>query len=109
MADELVQATDSTFTAEVLQSDLPVLVDFWATWCMPCKAMEPQLVQLAKEHAGKIKVVKLNVEKNRQTPMSFGVSNLPTLLVFKGGKVVANKTGAGGGYGALKSLVAPFV
>lgn len=89
-----IALTDAQFKAEVLDSKEPVLVDFWATWCAPCIAMEPTLEELATTHAGKLKVVKVNIEQNQLTAQQFGVRSLPNFLVFKGGKVVGQIAGA---------------
>jgi thioredoxin 1 len=86
--------TDAQFKAEVLDNKEPVLVDFWATWCAPCIAMEPTLEELATQYAGKLKVVKVNIEENQVTAQSFGVRSLPNFLLFKGGKVVGQIAGA---------------
>ena len=108
MASDLVtNVTDATFEAEVLGSPVPVLVDFWATWCAPCKAIAPHVEALAGEHQGQLKVVKLDIDHNRASAARFGVSSIPTLLVFKGGKVVQKKVGAAGGLPGLRQLVAP--
>jgi thioredoxin 1 len=88
------KATDSTFEEEVLKSDTPVLVDFWAEWCGPCKMIGPSLEQIAEEMAGKLKVVKVNIDENPMAPSKYGVRSIPTLLVFKGGQVAATKIGA---------------
>jgi thioredoxin 1 len=88
--------TDSGWDAEVLKSDQPVLVDFWATWCGPCRQMTPIIDQLADEYQGKAKVGKLNVDEQGQTAMRYQVRGIPTLLLFKGGQLVATKVGATG-------------
>ena len=83
----LVHVNDKNFASEVLNSDLPVLVDFWATWCGPCRAIAPIVEQLAQEYQGKVRVGKMDVDHNGATPMRYGVRGIPTLLVFKGGQV----------------------
>ena len=105
MSDNVHAATDATFEATVLNSDIPVLVDFWATWCMPCKAIAPHLDTLAAENTGKLKVVKVDIQKNPKTPNQFGVRNIPTLLIFKGGKVVGQQVGVNGGLPGLRNFV----
>jgi thioredoxin 1 len=95
MASEKVMAfTDANFDQEVLQSDIPVLVDFWATWCAPCKAIAPLVDTVADEYAGKVKVGKVNVDENQAIPGKFGVRGIPTLILFKGGAVVDQIVGA---------------
>jgi len=88
MAEHTVTVSDGKFKAEVLDSQQPVLVDFWATWCAPCIAMEPALEELAVKYAGKAKVAKLNIEDNQVTPQQWGIRSVPNLVLFKGGKVV---------------------
>jgi len=95
MASEKVMAfTDANFDQEVLQSGIPVLVDFWATWCAPCKAIAPLVDTVADEYAGKIKVGKVNVDENQATPGKFGVRGIPTLILFKDGVVLDQIVGA---------------
>ena len=104
-SEHVITTTESTFDAQVINSDVPVLVDFWATWCGPCKALSPLLDKLADENGGKIKVAKLDVDSNRAIALKYNVNSLPTLLVFKGGEVVSTKVGAGGGLGGLRTLI----
>ena len=94
MSEHIVHVTDSSFTDDVLQSATPVLLDFWAEWCGPCKMIAPILDDIAKEYAGKLKVAKINIDENQQTPAQFGVRGIPTLMLFKGGAVEATKVGA---------------
>ena len=95
MASENVIAfTDANFDSEVLQSGIPVLVDFWATWCAPCKAIAPLIDAIADEYAGKIKVGKVNVDENQGTPSKYGVRGIPTLILFKNGAVFEQVVGA---------------
>ncbi len=90
----VLQVTDSTFDGEVLKSDVPVLIDFWAPWCGPCKAIAPVVEQLSEEYAGRLKVVKMNVDENPETPSRYGVRGIPNLIVFKGGQVRDQIVGA---------------
>ena len=84
----LLHVNDKNFSTEVLNADLPVLVDFWATWCGPCRSISPIVEELATEFTGKVKVTKLNVDENPATPSQYGVRGIPTLILFKGGKIV---------------------
>jgi len=86
--------TDASFEADVLHSDKPVLVDFWAEWCGPCKMIAPVLEEVAKEYAEKLAISKLNIDENNETPTKYGVRGIPTLILFKGGNVEATKVGA---------------
>jgi thioredoxin 1 len=89
-----IEVTDSNFDAEVIKSDKPVLVDFWAEWCGPCRMIAPIVEELATEYDGTLKVGKMDVDNNPQVPMSFGIRSIPTLLIFKGGRVVEQVVGA---------------
>jgi len=91
---EIIDVTDATFEGEVLKSETPVLVDFWAEWCAPCRAIAPIVQELAAEYGEKIKVVKLNIDESPQTPGSYGIRSIPTVLAFKDGQVVSQLTGA---------------
>lgn len=86
--------SDQNFDTDVLKSDTPVLVDFWAEWCGPCKMISPILEQLDEELAGKVKIVKVNIDENPETPTKYGVRGIPTLMMFKGGELVSTKVGA---------------
>jgi thioredoxin 1 len=86
--------TDDSFEPDVLQSEVPVLVDYWAEWCGPCKSIAPILEDVAKEYGGRVKIAKLNVDENQTTPAKFGIRGIPTLMLFKNGNVEATKVGA---------------
>ncbi len=90
----IVNVTDGTFESEVLQSDTPVLVDYWAEWCGPCKMIAPILDEISGEYAGKVKIAKLNIDENNDTPPKYGIRGIPTLMLFKNGNVEATKVGA---------------
>tara|TARA_B100000809_G_C14922816_1_gene454008 strand:- start:197 stop:523 length:327 start_codon:yes stop_codon:yes gene_type:complete len=94
MSNSISHLTDETFEKEVLQSNIPVLVDYWAEWCGPCKMIAPILDSLADEYAGKLKISKLNIDDNQQVPQKYGVRGIPTLMIFKNGNVEATKVGA---------------
>ncbi|AVW92542.1 MULTISPECIES: thioredoxin [Roseobacteraceae] len=89
-----VKVSDDTFASEVLNSDIPVVVDFWAEWCGPCKQIGPSLEELSNEYEGKVKIVKVNVDENPNAPAQFGVRSIPALFMFKDGEVISNKIGA---------------
>ncbi|MEW6561882.1 MAG: thioredoxin TrxA [Pseudomonadota bacterium] len=94
MSEHIRYVTDDTFTAEVLQAPLPVLVDYWAEWCGPCRMIAPILDEIAKEYAGRLSIAKLNVDENQQTPQKYGIRGIPTLMLFKNGNIEATKVGA---------------
>jgi thioredoxin 1 len=94
VSEKILYLTDDTFEAEVLKSSAPVLVDYWAEWCGPCKMIAPILDEIASEYTGKIKVAKLNIDDNPQTPPKYGIRGIPTLMLFKDGNVEATKVGA---------------
>lgn len=94
MSGNIVYVSDDSFDNEVIQSDVPVLVDFWADWCTPCKQIAPVLEEISSEYAGKVKVAKLNIDENSATPPKFAIRGIPTLMLFKGGNVEAIKVGA---------------
>ncbi len=94
MSDSIVALTDASFDTEVLQSDLPTLVDYWAEWCGPCKMIAPILDEIAEEYKGRVKVTKLNIDENADTPPKYGIRGIPTLMLFKDGNAEATKVGA---------------
>jgi thioredoxin 1 len=104
VSDNIVYLTDDSFQQEVIDSSEPVLVDYWAEWCGPCKMIAPILGEIASEYEGKIKVAKLNIDENPQTPPKYGIRGIPTLMLFKNGNVEATKVGA-----LSKSQLAAFL
>jgi thioredoxin 1 len=104
VSDKIIHTSDNAFGADVLGSSTPVLVDYWAEWCGPCKMIAPILDDIAEDYAGKLKVVKLNIDENPQTPPKYGIRGIPTLMLFKGGNVEATKVGA-----LSKSQLAAFL
>ena len=94
MAEHIVHISDESFEEEVLQSERPVLIDYWAEWCGPCKMIAPVLDEIATEYSDRLKVVKLNIDDNPHTPPKYGIRGIPTLMVFKNGQVEATKVGA---------------
>ncbi|MEJ2576364.1 MAG: thioredoxin TrxA [Gammaproteobacteria bacterium] len=94
MSDKIVHVTDDTFEEEVLKSGEPVLVDYWADWCGPCKMIAPVLDEIADEYAGRLRIAKLNIDENPNTPPRYGIRGIPTLMLFKDGEVEATKVGA---------------
>jgi thioredoxin 1 len=94
MSENIQHVTDDTFEPDVLQSAQPVLVDYWAEWCGPCKMIAPILEEVAKQYEGKLKIAKLNVDENQATPPKYGIRGIPTLMIFKNGNVEATKVGA---------------
>jgi thioredoxin 1 len=94
MSESIIHVTDSSFEDEVLASDKPVIVDYWAEWCGPCKMIAPLLDELAIEYKGKLTVAKLNIDENQETPQKYAVRGIPTLMIFKNGEVAGTKVGA---------------
>lgn len=94
MSNDIIKLTDATFEQEVLKSSTPVLVDYWAAWCGPCKMIAPLLEEIAVEFAGKLKVAKLDIDENKDVPSRYGIRGIPTLMLFKNGAVEATKVGA---------------
>jgi len=104
VSENIVYLSDAGFEADVLKSDIPVLVDYWAEWCGPCRMIAPILEEIAKEYAGRVKVAKLNIDENPGTPPKYGIRGIPTLMLFKDGAVAATKVGA-----LSKSQLASFL
>ena len=104
MSDNIIHVSDDSFEQEVLQSEKPVLIDYWAEWCGPCKMIAPVLEEVAGEYADKIRVAKLNIDENPATPPKYGIRGIPTLMLFKNGNVDATKVGA-----LSKSQLAAFL
>jgi thioredoxin 1 len=104
VSDNIVYLSDASFEQEVIKSDMPVLVDYWAEWCGPCRMIAPILDEIAREYAGRVKVAKLNIDENPGTPPKYGIRGIPTLMLFKDGNVAATKVGA-----LSKSQLAAFL
>ncbi|MFO1423062.1 MAG: thioredoxin TrxA [Candidatus Competibacteraceae bacterium] len=104
MSEQITHITDDTFEAEVLKAEQPVLVDYWAEWCGPCRMIAPILDDIAADYAGRVKICKLNVDENQATPPKYGIRGIPTLMLFRNGQVEATKVGA-----VSKSQLAAFL
>jgi thioredoxin 1 len=104
MNEHIHHVTDDSFQNDVLNSSTPVLVDYWAEWCGPCKMIAPILDEVAKEYAGKLKIAKINIDENQETPKKYGVRGIPTLMLFKNGSIEAQKVGA-----VSKSQLSAFI
>jgi len=104
VSDQIVYTSDANFQSDVLNSDVPVLVDYWAEWCGPCKMIAPILDEIAGDYSGKLKIAKVNVDENQQVTQKYGIRSIPTLMIFKGGSVQAQKVGA-----MSKSQLAAFI
>jgi thioredoxin 1 len=104
VGNSIVHTSDASFSSDVLKSETPVLLDFWAEWCGPCKMIAPILAEIAEEYKGRVKVAKINIDENPQTPPKFNIRGIPTLILFKNGTVEAQKVGA-----VSKSQLAAFL
>jgi len=104
VSDQIVYTSDADFQKDVLSSEVPVLVDYWAEWCGPCKMIAPILDEIAGDYQGKLKIAKVNVDENQQVTQKYGIRSIPTLMIFKGGSVQAQKVGA-----MSKSQLAAFI
>ena len=104
MSEDILHVTDDSFETDVINSSDPVLVDYWAEWCGPCKMIAPILEEIASEYSGKVKIAKLNIDENPQTPPKYGIRGIPTLMLFKNGEIEATKVGA-----LSKSQLAAFL
>ncbi len=94
MSEQVIHTCDDSFEADVINSEVPVLLDFWAEWCAPCKMIAPMLIEIAKEYGGRLKIAKLNIDDNPSVPPKFGIRGIPTLILFKNGTVEGQKVGA---------------